>query len=139
MSASWSKGIHSEYTAFVMEIHVRKDQETGTLQSFRRLQDTTDVKAAESLGPTGGIPEGSWALLTESVRSEAMLQLLRKLSNDPKFKGKLEDAEGSPEDLVENLSKSTLQQVQRGLEELVLPLAREAITAVQNGLRNQAE
>ena len=41
--------------------------------------------------------------------------------------------------LFENLSKSTLQQVQRGLDELVLPLVREAATAVHNGLRRETE
>jgi hypothetical protein len=89
--------------------------------------------------PSGGLAEGSWALLTEAVRTEALLQLILKVSNDVEFKEKMESAKGVPEDLIRNLSKSTLKQIQRGLEELTIPLAREAITAVQDGLRNQAK
>jgi len=135
----WTKGTHPDYSAFVIEVHVRKDAETGALRSLHRLQDEQDVEVTATLTPSGGMAEGSWALLTEAIRAEALLQLLLKLSNDAEFKEKMESAEEVPEDFIENLSKSALQQVQRGLNELASPLAHEAISAVHDGLRNQTE
>lgn len=134
--APWTKGVHPGYSAFVVEVHVRKD-ESGDLRSFRRLQDERDEHTLEKMSPTGGLMEGSWALLTEALRAEAMLQLLVKISNDAEFKAKMEAGDADVDDLIENLSNDTLEQVKRGLDELVPRVAREAIHRVRDGLRNE--
>ena len=134
----WSKGIHPTYSAFVLEIHIRKDKK-GDVRTGRRLQDARDEAVISALGTTGGMEEGAWALLTEAVRAEAMLQLVVKLSNDPEFKDKLVSEEVALDDLIENLSKDTLEQVRRSLDALVPALARETLHLVRDGLRNENE
>jgi len=79
--------------------------------------------------------EGAWALLTETVRIEAMLQLLVKLSNDPKFQEKMVSADPAPDELIEQLSEDTLEQITRSLVEMAPGIAREAIQQVRDGLR----
>lgn len=134
MSDPWSKGAHPSYTAFVIEVHVRRDQ-SGGVRSFRRLQGPEDEDAASALPGTGGMQEGAWALLTEAARTEAMLQLLVKLSNDAEFKQKITESGNVDPDLLENLVKDTLEQIQRGLDEILPRVARETVSTVRDGLR----
>lgn len=134
----WSKGIHPTYSAFVLEIHIRKD-EKGDIRTGRRLQDVQDEAVTNSMGTTGGMEEGAWALLAEAVRTEATLQLVVKLSNDPEFKEKIESKDVNLDELIGNLSKDTLEQVQRSLDALVPALARETLHLVRDGLRNKNE
>lgn len=132
----WPNGKQSTYDAFIIEVGVRKDHDGG-LRSYKRLQGTQDWEMAQSLGPTGGMEEGSWALLAESARTEMMLQIIVNLSNDAEFKEKLTEAETAPEEIIEKLAADTLQQIGRGLEKMVAELAREAVEQVRDGLRNQ--
>jgi len=129
----WPKGKHPTYDAFVIEVGVRKDH-GGEWRSYRRLQDAQDATVAESLGPSRGMEEGSWALLTESVRTEAMLQLLVKLSNEPELHAKLSSADKAPEELIEKLSEVTLKQLKLSLDKMVAGLVRETIEQVHDGL-----
>lgn len=134
----WANGQHPTYDAFVIEVGVRRDHD-GTVQSYKKLRSESDFETAQKLGPGGGLEEGSWALLTEGVRTETMLQLLVKLSNDPEFKKNLMAAENAPEDLIEKLAADTLEVTQRVLKEIVPGLAREAIEQVRDGLRSQQD
>lgn len=136
MTAPWEKGVHADYTAFVMEVHVRRSRDGG-VTSYRCLQGPEDQKATEKMEGSHGMAEGSWALLTESARAEIMLQLLVKLSNDPEFKRKLVSGDEIDEGLLRSLSKDTLQQMQRGLDELLPHLTREAVATVRDGLRTE--
>jgi hypothetical protein len=136
MTAPWKKGVHSDYTAFVIEVHVRRDRE-GNVASYRRLQGPEDQRTSETMEGSHGMVEGSWALLTESARSELMLQLLVKLSNDPEFKQKLASEGDIDEGLLRSLSKDTLEQLQKGLKELLPHLTREAAETVRDGLRTK--
>ena len=129
----WPKGKHPSYDAFVLEVGVRRDH-GGGWRSYRRLQDTQDATVADTFGPSHGMEEGSWALLAESVRTEAMLQLLMKLSNEPELQAKLRSAEKAPEDLIEKLSGATLKQLKLSLDEMVAGLVRETIEQVHEGL-----
>lgn len=138
MTAPWAKGVHRDYTAFVMEVHVRKDA-AGNLASYRCLQGPRDQEAASRMGGSHGMSEGSWALLTEAARAELMLQLLVKLSNDAEFKEKLMAQEKIDEGLLRSLSKDTLDQIHKGLDELLPHLAREAVEIVKDGLQHQNE
>ena len=81
--------------------------------------------------------EGSWALLTESARTEMMLQIIVDLSNDPEFKEKLTGAETAPEEMIEKLAANTLQLMAQALEKMVPELAREAVEQVRDGLRRE--
>lgn len=135
--APWEKGKHSDYTGFVMEVHVRKDQRTGSVDSFRCLQDQTDEEAAHTLGPTGGMEEGSWSLLTEAARAEVLLQLLWRISNTPHFKEKLVNAEEAPQDLLEMVSQDTLNILQKGMSSQIPHLVKEAMDTVRDGLRHE--
>jgi len=130
----WPKGVYPTYSAFVIEVGVRKDR-TGGIQTYKRLQGAQDLAVTETLGPSRGLEEGALALLTESVRTEAILQLLIKLSNDPEFKEKLSGAESAPDELIEKLADDTLEQIQRSIAKMVPGIAREATEHVQNGLR----
>ena len=136
MTAPWPKGFHPDYTAFVMEVHVRKDK-GGTVRSWRSLQSPEDHQAAEQMPGSHGMVEGSWALLQEAARAEVLLLLLVKLSNDSEFKRKLTSGTEIDEALLRSLSKDTLEQMKKGLGELLLPLTREAAETVRDGLGNQ--
>lgn len=136
-TAPWEKGQHPDYDAFVIEVHVRKDRRTKGIQSFRCLQDQRDETTASALGPTGGMDEGSWALLTEAARAEVMLQVLHRLSNTPHFQEKLLNAEEAPHDLLEMVSQDTLNILQKGLSSQIPHLVKEAMEVVRDGLRHQ--
>jgi hypothetical protein len=133
----WPKGKHATYDAFVIEVGVRKDQD-GTWRSYRRLQDAQDQEVVEKLGPSRGLEEGSFALLTETVRTEAMLQLLVKLSNEPESQRKLASAEKAPEELIEKLREVTLKQLKLSLDKMVSGLVRETVEQVHDGLRRES-
>jgi hypothetical protein len=138
MNPPWDKGVKDDYVAFVMEVHVRRDRD-GTIRSHRNLQGPEDHLAAQKMEGTHGMQEGSWALLTEAARSEAMLQLLVKLTKLPDFKEKLLSGAEIDENLLGSLSKDTLEQMQKGLEELLPSLVKEAAQVVRDGLQGQVE
>lgn len=137
MTAPWERGAHPGYTAFKMDVHVRRDRD-GTVSSLREIAPE-DQEIAMTMEGSHGMVEGSWALLTEAARAELMLQLLVKLSNDAEFKRKLASGGEINEDLPKVLSKDTLAQMKKGLEELLPHLAREAIETVRDGFRHENE
>jgi len=132
----WPKGKQPTYDAFVIEVGVRKDHDGGT-KSYRRLQDAQDAQVVEGMLPSRGLEEGSFALLSETVRTEAMLQVLVKISNEPELQKKMAAAEKAPEELIEKLSELTLKQLTLGLEKIVPGLVRETIEQVHYGLRRE--
>ena len=136
MTVPWSKGVHADYTAFVMEVHVRRDK-GGNVKSFRCLQGTEDHQTVQQMEGSHGMAEGSWALLTEAARAEILLQLLVKISNGSEFKQKLASGSEIDEGLLGSLSKDTLEQMKKGLDELLPHLTREAAETVRDGLGHQ--
>jgi hypothetical protein len=138
MAGPWTKGIHRDYTAFVMEVHVCRDR-VGVIRSFRCLQDARDEEAASALPGSGGMEEGAWALLTECARAETLLQVLVKLSNDVEFHKKIVQGTEIDSELIENFTKATLDQIRRGLDEVLPSVVREIITTVRDGLKPQDE
>ena len=132
----WVKGKHDDYVAFVLEVHVRKD-DNGALRTRSGLQDSADRAIAEGIGNNGGMEEGAWALLTEAARAEIMLQILVKLSNDMEFKENIEGDAALDDELIEKLSKDTLEQLHQELRTVVPALVRETVHVVRDGLRNQ--
>jgi len=134
-AAQWPKGTFPTYDAFVMEVGVRKDH-AGSWQSYRRLQDDSDHTVAEKMSNSGGMEEGAWALLSEAVRAEALLQLLVSLSNRPDLQESLRSAEKAPEDLIEELSANTVKQLKLTLDKVAKDFVRETIEQVHGGLRS---
>jgi len=132
----WPKGKQSTYDAFVIEVGVRKDH-TGEWRSYRRLQGAQDFTVAEKMGPSGGMEEATFALLFETVRSEAMLQLLVMLSSDPNLQGKIISAQNAPEELIEKLCAVTLKQLKLSLDKVIPGIVREAVEQVHDELRNE--
>jgi hypothetical protein len=133
--ASWHKGKHPDHVLFVIEVYVRKDHR-GQLSCRRCLQSAEDERVAEGL-PSGGMVEGGWALLTEAVRTEATLQLLVKLSNDPFFQEKLLEGEDVSEEFLETLARETDSLLQRELREILPQVAREVTRTIRDGIRSQ--
>ena len=108
--ADWKKGQHEDYDCFVVEVYTRKNKHSGELQSLSRLQASLDNSTAASFSPTQGLEEASWALLLESLRTEAVLQLLMKLSTNPDIVAECATAENRS-NLLENLSDTVSRQV----------------------------
>lgn len=79
MGTPWEKGIHQDYSAFVMEVHVRVEND-GTVKSFRVLQSPEDAQTAAMIGTSHGMAEGSMALFVEAMRQECLVQMLSSLS-----------------------------------------------------------
>lgn len=130
----WPKGKNPTYDAFVVEVGVRRDHKGG-IRSYRRLQSADDASVVESMGPSRGMEEASFALLTETTRTEAMLQVLAKLSNEPEYLRKIAAADSAPEDLIEKISDAVRNQVTMTLDKIVEGLARETVEQVHHGLR----
>lgn len=135
----WRKGKHSDYTGFVVEVHVRKDQRTGAIRSVQRLQDQADEKAASTLGPTSGMEEAAWALLMEAAGLEARLQILHRLTNTPHFEEKLTNADNAPEDLREMVAEDTLKILQEALLKQVPDIVESTMEMIRDGLRSENE
>ena len=135
MTAPWSKGKHEDYSAFVVEVYVRKDR-AGKIHSVRALQDETDHATTREMEGSHGMAEASWALLMESVRAELMLQILVRLTKDPDYQQKLLVGEHE-EELAQEMRESLIAHMHRGLEEVVPPLTKEALESVRTGFQKQ--
>jgi len=132
----WPKGKNPTYNAFVVEVGIRRDHKGG-VRSYRRLQDADDASVVEDMGPSRGMEEASFGLLTEATRTEAMLQVLAKLSNEPEYLKEIASAESAPEDLIEKISDMVRSQVTLTLDKIVEGLARETVEQVHHGLRHE--
>ena len=133
----WKKGANPEYTAFVMEVHVCRDAE-GNVHSARKLQDEEDESAVQTLGNSQGMEEGSFGLLIEATRQEAMLQALLKVSNDEEFKEKLLSDTDLGDDLREQVTQDTLKLLWATLSRVGPSIVHETLDQVKDGLRAQS-
>lgn len=77
----WKKGTQESYASLVVEVLVCKD-EHGRVFSMHRLQDALDRDTAMSW-TTGGQEQVAFALITETVRREALFGLLVRMTQDP--------------------------------------------------------
>ena len=134
----WTKGAHSDYTAFVIEVHVCRDRE-GNVHSARKLQSEEDEAAVQNLGNARGMEEGSFGLLVESIRQEAMLQTLVKFSNDSEFKENLLNGENVADDLLAQVTDDTLKLMWATLSRIGMSVVRETLEQVRDGLQEQAD
>ena len=126
MGQPWPKGIHPEYTAFSMEVHVHQTKD-GHLKSCKTISEE-DQRIAMTLGASHGMEEGSWALLMEALRSEILLQVLVGLSNDETFKKEMKD---NRKDLIEKVTNNTKTQINKSMEAVLPALIEEALQAIE--------
>lgn len=76
----WKKGDQGSYSSLVIEVHVCKDAH-GRIFSMHKLQDDTDRETALSW-PSGGQEQVAFALLTETLRREALFGILVRMTRD---------------------------------------------------------
>ena len=136
MPAPWPKGTHTDYSAFVLEVYVRKDK-NGGIRSFRSLQNETDEKTAQEMEGSHGMQESAWALLTEAARSEVMLQLLVKLTHDPEFMVRMKDKDGYDQKVSDEIQETVAKEIGMSLEKMLPKIVDEALRDVHEGLRGQ--
>jgi hypothetical protein len=134
----WTKGVNPDYTAFVIEVHVCRDAQ-GNVHSARKLQDEEDEATVQNLGNAGGMEEGSFGLLVEAARQEAMLQVLIKFSNDEEFKEKLLSGGVIADDLLAQVSDDTLKLMWATLSRVGPSIVRETLEQVRDGFQGQPE
>jgi hypothetical protein len=130
----WPKGSHSDFSAFVIEVHVRRDQ-TGALRSSRNLQDNLDEDTAMNMAPSGGLTEGATALLIEAAKTEAMLQALVVLSHDKTFRDRLlSGSEEQKQQLIQNLIRDSSSVMKDSLDRFLPQLCEETIKQITDGI-----
>jgi hypothetical protein len=132
----WHKGANSDYTAFVIEVHICRDA-AGHVHSARKLQDDKDEEAVQSLGNAGGMEEGAFGLSVEALRQEAMLQVLVQVSNDEEFKDRLLSGNEIPPDLLEKVAEDTLKLMWATMSRVGPSIVRETLETVRDGLLSE--
>lgn len=129
-NAPWPSGTFKDYKAFVVEIHIRRDN-LGRIRTYRCLQSERDEAVVRSL-PSGGVTEASWALLTEAVRSEMLLQLLVRLAaGEEAFQTTTEATMAS---LVNEFTNNVKVHMHTELDRILPGLVRDTLIEVQRQL-----
>lgn len=116
----------SETRTFVIEVVVTQDGD-GNLLSRQRLQSSSDVEISKNFSGTGGIEEAAWALLTEAVRSEMLLQSLLRMEADPSFKMAIVD---QTIDSV-GLKNDVRTQIIEGIDHVLPRIIEEGIRVIR--------
>ena len=80
---SWPKGKSEDAETVILEVSVRRDK-YGRVVSAHAPQDAEDQALLESW-PSGGMEQVAFALLSEAVRREALLDVLLNASHNPNF------------------------------------------------------
>lgn len=80
----WYKGSHKDHSVAVVEVEVCRVHHTGHVFSTHHLQDQVDNSVVMAW-PGGGQEQVAFALLTEAVRREAILEFLVQMSHDPEW------------------------------------------------------
>lgn len=123
----WKKGIFSNYRGFVIEIHVRVEED-GTLRSLKTLQDAKDIEVAESIGRSHGLAEASLALFVEYLRQECTVQLLSEISSNP---SKARDNfANNPDRVVQELERTVRGVVQAQVQTMLPAVTRRVVNEV---------
>lgn len=127
----WLKGKHDDYTAFVVEVEIAVDQ-YGVPWSNHKLQNQSDHDITSQM-KSGGMEHVAHALVSEAVKREALLEVLIRLSNDPEFKGRLQDpAPEAQENLVNEASAAIIEVFRRAAGELAPEAARAALAMIRS-------
>jgi hypothetical protein len=130
----WIKGVHPQYSAFVIEVHICRDSE-GNVHSLRRLQDELDETTVETLSKNQGMEEGSFGLLIEAARHEAMLQILIRVTHDEDFRDMVFNGSSISDSLLEQVTQDTLKLMWKTLSQVGQSVVRETLDQVRHGLK----
>lgn len=125
----WKKGIHANYTAFVLEVHVKVDEEG--VQTFKRPQSEEDLQALEALGPSQGLPESATALFVEALEQESHLQLLAYISALSE-KG-VDQLERHPDQVKSRIRESVRGVLEAQLKKMLEPIVDNVVERVREG------
>jgi len=130
----WKKGKNPDYSCFVLEVEVAIDAQ-GVMWSSHRLQGAEDVEVAEDL-PNQGLEQAADALMSESIKKEAIIEVILKMSNDPEFGSKLKSEDPTVvETLVEEISAAMAAVFTKAVRAVAPESARRALEMVRNDLR----
>ena len=88
----WVKGIQPEYRCFHATIEVCQDNENNVYSSHYLTEDD-DALICDSL-PSKGLEQLAFGLITESLRREALIEMLIRLSSDETYIERYIGAEG---------------------------------------------
>ena len=129
----WAKGNHESYGAVVVEVHVCKDEHHRVF-SMHQLQGPLDRETALKW-PSGGQEQVAYALLMETLRREAMLEILIRMSKEPTLPARLltmtEDERGKvTTEMVDNLKS----QINTVMDRLAVAAVHEAMREITTGL-----
>lgn len=130
----WEKGIHPEYTAFVIEVLVAIDQH-GVLWSNHRLQNEKDQEISSTLN-SGGLEHASNALLLEAIRKETLYQVLIRASHEPDFARKLSETDHYNK-IIEQVTATATAVLKRSVDGLVPEAADAILQMIRNGPANE--
>ena len=79
----WVKGVQPEYRCFHATIEICQDNEQNVYSSHHLTEDD-DAKICDSL-PSKGLEQLAFGLITESLRREALIEMLIRLSSDDTY------------------------------------------------------
>jgi len=105
----------------------------GDVWSQHDLQSDQDREVAGAM-PSGGIEQAAHALLCESIKREALLDILIKMSNDPVFREEIRDE--SPE-TVKRLSDGVVNAILGTFQQAVVKLGPEAARGALDLIRQE--
>ena len=122
----WLTGKQPGYTGYRLTVNICED-DLHRVWSDHEFASLEDEKAAFS-SPQMGVQQIAHALMTEAVRREAYLDLLLKMTQDPKFLSKWQGAdEAGREQVVTELSAITSEVIRGKLIRMVPGLVREML------------
>ena len=125
----WERGEQDGYSALHVVVEVCRD-EHGRVYSAHRLGDELDEQTAMSW-PGGGLNEAAFALLTEAVRREALVEFLVRMTHDPELIKRLcAMPEAEREDELRRSAKALHRQLRRTMAGLSEAAVREAFAVV---------
>ena len=79
----WVKGVQPEYRCFQATIEICQDNEQNVYSSHH-LTDDNDALVCDSL-PSKGLEQLAFGLITESLRREALIEMLVRMSSDDAY------------------------------------------------------
>lgn len=127
----WSKGKHSDYECFVMEVEVCRDRE-GDVWSSHHLQDKLDEEVIKDM-PTGGLIQSAHALLIEAMKKEALCAVLTKMSNDEAYAAKIQEKDPKAQEAqAEEVATAILKTFQEAIIKFGPPMAQATLEMIRS-------
>lgn len=126
----WKKGFHKDYTHFVIEVHVAKDEKNQVF-SLHKLQHEQDEQTVQRM-PNQGMEETVFGLLTATLRQESLLETLILMSNDDEFKNQV-FGEEDLEKLSTRVSDAVQDVLAKAIAKQVKTAAEDTIKRIRDG------